>query len=77
MTTNLWANIWRLVFSSEGDSLYAGGRGVINFWKENGEGGVHKIIDDQNVGTHKMTADSVFILFKQTDFDTISACLGG
>ena len=24
-----------------------------------------------------MTTDSVFILFKKTDFDTILACLGG
>ena len=37
----------------------------------------HKIFDDQNVGGHKMTTDSVFILFKKTDFNTILACLGG
>ena len=40
-------------------------------------GGGHKIFDDQNVGSHKMTTDSVFILFKKTDFNTILACLGG
>ena len=39
--------------------------------------GAHKIFDDQNVGNHKMTTDSVFILFKQTDFNTMLACLGG
>ena len=39
--------------------------------------GGHKSFDDQNVGSHKMTTDSVFILFKQTDFNTILACLGG
>ena len=49
--------------------------GVINCWKEK-QGG-HKIFDDQNVGHHKMTTDSVFILFKKTDFNTILACLGG
>ena len=32
----------------------------------------------KNVGSHKMTTDSVFILFKKTDFKiTILACLGG
>ena len=45
--------------------------GVINFWKEKYSG--HKIVDDQNVGSHKMTTDSVFILFKKTDFNTILA----
>ena len=37
------------------------------------------IFDDQNVGSpsHKITTDSVFILFKKTDFNTILACLGG
>ena len=39
--------------------------------------GGHKIVNDQNVGSHKMTTDSVFILFKKTDFNTILACLGG
>ena len=38
--------------------------------------GGHKIFDDQNVGSHEMTTNSVFILFKKTDFNTISACLG-
>ena len=32
------------------------------------------MFDDQNVGSHKMTTDSVFIFFKKTDFNTI---LGG
>ena len=49
--------------------------GVVNFGKKNR--GDHKIFDDQNVGSHKMTADSVFILFKKTDFNTALACLGG
>ena len=35
------------------------------------------IFDDQNVGSHKMTTDSVFILFKKTNSKTILACLGG
>ena len=39
--------------------------------------GGHKIFDDQNVGSHKMTTDSVFILFKDIDFNTIFARLGG
>ena len=38
--------------------------------------GGHKIFDDQNLGSHKMTTDSVFILFKKTDFNTILPCLG-
>ena len=46
--------------------------GVIIFWKENTG---HKIFDDQNVGSHKMTTDSVFNLFKKIDFNTILACL--
>ena len=29
-----------------------------------------------HVGNHKMTTDSVFILFKKTDFYIILACLG-
>ena len=62
-----------LAFSSEGGSqIYWG---VINFWKE--KSGGHKIFDDRNVGNHKMITDSVFILLKKTDFNTISACLGG
>ena len=39
--------------------------------KKNGGGGReegHKIFDDQNVGSHKLTTDSVFIFFKKTDF---------
>ena len=28
-------------------------------------------LDDQNVGSHKTITDSVFILFKKTDFNTI------
>ena len=51
--------------------------GVINYWKKKTKQGGHKIFDDQNVGSHKMTTDSVFILFKKTDFGTILACLGG
>ena len=35
------------------------------------------MFDDQNVGSHKMTTDSVFILFKKTDFNTILSCLWG
>ena len=36
-----------------------------------------KIFDNQNEGSHKMTTDSAFILFKKNDFNTILACLGG
>ena len=63
-----------LAFSSEGggSQIYWG---VINLWKE--KWGVIRFFDDQNVGSHKMTTDSVFILFKKTDFDTVLACLGG
>ena len=35
--------------------------GVINFLKKNGGGGGHEVFDNQNVGSHKMTTDSVFI----------------
>ena len=34
-------------------------------------------MDNQNVGSHKMSIDSVFILFKKTDFNIISAFFGG
>ena len=37
--------------------------------------GGHKIFDDQNVGSHKMTKDSVFILFRKTNFNTILTCV--
>ena len=50
-------------------------QGVHEFLERKIEG--HKIFDDKNVGSHKMTTDSVFILFKKTDFNTILACLGG
>ena len=50
--------------------------GVHKYLERKNRGG-HKIFDDQNVGSHKMTTDSVFILFKKTDFNTILACLGG
>ena len=61
-----------LAFSLEGGPKYTGGHkflerkigGVINF-------------DDQNVGSHKMTTENAFILFKKTDFNTILTCLGG
>ena len=49
--------------------------GVINFWKK--KKGGHTIFDNQNVGSHKTTIDSVFILLKKTDFVTILACLEG
>ena len=32
------------------------------------------MFDDQNVGSQKIATDSVFILFKKTDFNTILAC---
>ena len=38
--------------------------------------GGHEIFDDPNVGSHKMTTDSVSILFKKADFNTILVCLG-
>ena len=50
------------------------GRGVLRRLSFSSEWGVpnilggHKIFDDQNLGSHKMTTDSVFILFKKTDF---------
>ena len=47
---------------------------VIIFGKKNRGG--HKFFDDKKVGSHKMTTDSVFKLFKKTDFNTILACLG-
>ena len=47
---------------------------VINFWNE--KIGGHTIFDEQNVGNHKTTTDSLF-LFKKTDFNTVLACLGG
>ena len=58
-----------------------GGRSQPKYWGshkflERKIGG-HKIVDNQNVGSHKMTTYSVFILFKKTDFNTILACLGG
>ena len=54
-----------LAFSSEGGPkyMYTGGHKFL----ERKIGG-HKIFDDQNVGSHKMTTDSVFILFKKPDF---------
>ena len=69
-----------LSFSSKwGGGGGGGGRSQIYrgsiFWKEKW-GGV-KIFDDQNVGSHKMITDSVFILFKETDFNTTLACLRG
>ena len=62
-----------LAFSSErgGSQIYWGGH---KFWERNIGG---SIFDDQNVGSHRMTTDSVFILFKKTDSNTILACLGG
>ena len=39
-------------------------------WKD------HKIFDNQNVGSHKLTIDRVFILFEKTDFDTSKAFAG-
>ena len=33
--------------------------------------GGHKIFDVQNVRSHKMATDNVFILFKKSDFNTI------
>ena len=36
----------------------------------------HRIFDYQNVGSHRMTTESVFIFFKKTDFNTNLACLG-
>ena len=48
-----------IILFGMGDSKYTGG---------------HKIFDDQNVGSHKMTTDSVFILFNFTI--TILVCFG-
>ena len=62
-----------LAFSSEKgvSQLYWG----VHTFLERKIGG-HIIFDDQNIGSHKMTTDSVFILFKKTDFNTILACVG-
>ena len=51
------------------------GAGIYKFLER--KMGGHKMFDNQNVVSHKMTTDSVFILFKKTDFKTILACLGG
>ena len=59
-------------FLQKGGPKYTGGHKFL----ERKIGG-HKVFDDQNVGSHKMTTDSVFILFKKTDFNTILAFLGG
>ena len=56
-----------LAFLSEWGSQIYGGGGHKYFERKIGG---HKIFDDQNVGSHKMTTDSVFILFKKTDFNT-------
>ena len=61
-----------LAFSSEGGSQIYWGHKFL----ERKIGG-HKIFDEQNVWSHKMTTDSVFILFKNTDYSAILACLGG
>ena len=58
-------------FLQNGGPKYTGGHKIL----ERKIGG-HKIFDDQNVGSHKMTTDSVFILFKKIDFNTILACGG-
>ena len=60
------------IFFGKGGPKYTGGHKYL----ERKIGG-HKIFDDQNVGSHKMTTDSVFTLFKQTYFNAILACLGG
>ena len=39
--------------------------------------GGQRIFDEQNIGSYKLATDSVFILFKKTDFNTILGCLGG
>ena len=48
---------------------YTGGHKFLVFGKKNRVG--YKIFDDQNVGSHKMTTDSVFILFKKTNLNII------
>ena len=59
-------------FEEIGGAIIFFGRGIPNilgchkFLERKIGGG--KIFDDQNVGSHKMTTDSVFILFKKTDF---------
>ena len=56
-----------------GSQIYGGGG---HKFLEREIGG-HITCDDQTVGSYKMTTDSVFILFKKTDFNTILAFLGG
>ena len=59
-------------FLRNGGPKYTAGH---KFWER--KIGGHKICNDQNVGSHKMTTDSMFILFKKADFNAILACLGG
>ena len=60
------------IFFGRGGQKYTGGHKLLRR-----KIGGHNISDDQNVGSHKMTTNSVFNLFKKTDFNTILACLGG
>ena len=68
----LWLSLGGGHFLRKGGPKYTGF--FLTFGKK--KKGGHKICDDQNVGSHKMTRDSVFILFKKTDFNTILACSG-
>ena len=65
---------WAIIFFGMRSPKYTGGH---KFLERKIGGGGHKIFDNLNVGIHKMTTDSVFILFKKNDFNTILACLGG
>ena len=58
--------------SEEGSQIYWGYK-----FLERKIGGIKFLFNDQKVGSHKMTTDSVFILFKKTDFYTILTRLGG
>ena len=73
-TWNLAANFRGLSISSEWERPKFTRGGYRYFGKKNGG---YTIFDDQNVGSHKMTTDSVLIMFKNTNFNTIPACLGG
>ena len=52
------------IFFGRGWSQIYGGGGECHKFLEKIRGGGHKNFDDQNIGSHKMTIDSVFVLFR-------------
>ena len=67
----LWHTWGAGIFLEGGSQIYWRGHKFL----ERKIGG-HKIFDDQNVGSHKMTTETLFCS-KKTDYNTILACLGG